>query len=344
VGFTVGPWREHSSWAHAKNLRLLTFDTPQLMNTSFRTELIPSPAPWKISANHRLVFYGSCFSEHMHGHFKNCGFQAELSPQGILFDPFSIARNLLRCLSKQPYSRDEVLSSPKGWVHPDFHGNFRNEDPDMLVNQLEQARISGKTTLENADFLFLSPGTAYFFTLISNNRPVANCHKISGNSFVRSAAEPQQITTALKEAILACRTLNPNLKVVLTLSPVKHLRDGLTENFLSKSILRVALHELEKQVSNCYYFPSYELLTEDLRDYRFYSADMAHPSQTAIQYITDKCVSTLVCSSAKERMEDALKISRLSQHKPSPEGNAAHERQLQEMQAAFNVKYGKTPE
>jgi hypothetical protein len=307
----------------------------------FRTELFPNAAPWKINRDSRLLFYGSCFTEHMYVHFRRCGFFAETAPFGILFDLLSIARNLERCLGSEPFELNEFLDSPRGWVHPDFHGSVCADSAEELLNIVEALRILGRKQILEADFLFISPGTAFYFADSESGKPVANCHKLPAANFLRKRATFEDITATLKNAINRCRQVNPNLKVVLTLSPVKHLRDGLVENLLSKSLLRVALSSLEEELEDCYYFPSYELLTEDLRDYRFYSEDMAHPAPVAIDYISDKLFEAMVCDSTQEMVEDALKIYRFARHIPSENSRESHDTQLTQMRRLFEQRFGR---
>jgi hypothetical protein len=239
-----------------------------------------------IDHSSRILMMGSCFSEHIGEKLINRKFNVVLNPFGILYHPFSIFEALKRMIENKPFTVDDLKLENGRYISFFHHGKFNHRDPQIMRNNINEAFEQGRAQLLNADFLFITWGTAFGYIHIKNeDQIVANCHKIPGKYFTKKLVDPEEIIAAYEYLFDKIRLINPNIKIVITISPVKHLKDGLINNNLSKSVLLLAAHRLKS--NDISYFPAYELITDDLRDYRFYAKDMAHPSQEGVEYVWD---------------------------------------------------------
>ena len=280
----------------------------------FRTEI--EVAPWQrpIDYSQTILSLGSCFADNIAARLRERKFRIVASPTGILFNPASIARIIERMhLNDKPISRDELFTSDERWLSYDFHSKFAGETPDQAIDIMQTALDSGHEALEHADHLILTLGTAWVYRHTETGEVVANCHKQPHATFRRELLTVEEVVACL-ERIIAC--LNPTTQLILTLSPVRHIGEGMEDNSLSKAILRVAIDSVVKRYAGAIYFPSYEMLMDDLRDYRFYGDDLVHPSTTAINYITEKFFDAALSSETKRIVPTVEKIVRAAQHRP----------------------------
>jgi len=250
----------------------------------FRTEFPKFELP-KLDYQQPILVAGSCFAELVETRLRSGGFMVVSPSHGILYHPFALSKMLESWCETPELQWPSLEKYLDKWVSLDHHGSFSSDSPEPAISKMRSARLECSQALENANFLFLSLGTAHYFLDTVSNKPVGNCHKLPAARFLRKRATVTEIVDCLNLSIQKLTKINPHLTVVLSVSPVKHLRDGLSENSLSKSVLRVASDVLCSRNSNVHYFPAYEILTEDLRDYRFYSEDLAHPSKAAQDYI-----------------------------------------------------------
>jgi len=237
---------------------------------------------------HRVFMIGSCFSEHIGLKLKERKFNIALNPFGILYHPLAISTSLSRLINNKPFVLSNLQFEADRHVSFYHHGKFNHRDPQIMLANVNDAFKKGREQLVNADYLFITWGTAYGYTHPSHfNRVVANCHKIPGQNFTKTLSQPEEIIKTYTHLFRDLKSLNPGLKIVLSISPVIHLKNGLVNNNLSKSTLLLAAHSLQSENAQCSYFPAYELIHDDLRDYRFYASDMVHPSEQAIDYVWD---------------------------------------------------------
>ena len=281
----------------------------------FRTPCFPEELPLINHAN-PVSFLGSCFSEHLAKRLAYQGFSVCLPSHGILFDGFSMVRAMEHWLQKPKQREFELVQKEGIWFSWDHHGSFRSESKPALIKDLDRACNRQIRALKNAQVLFITLGTAWYFVHKEMDRPVANCHKVHAGRFERKLADPNVLGEKLSDALNRLRLLNPNLEVVLSVSPVKHLRDGISGNLLSKSVLLLTSYMLAKELPFCYYFPGYELLTEDLRDYRFYAKDMAHPSEQAIDYIMEAFAGAAFSKETAKIVGEVERYRKLQAHRP----------------------------
>lgn len=285
----------------------------------FRTSINISPSTLSLDHSKRVVMIGSCFSEHIAERMRCAGFHVTSNPFGIMFNPASIARTIERLTTAQPYSIDDLRLSGERWVSLDFHGDFASRNAEEAVEQMNHAVEQGAKALREADTVVLTLGTAWVYRL--NGEVVANCHKLPAQMFSREMMTVEEITSRL------INTIENHLhskRVVLTVSPIRHVADGLDTNSLSKAVLRVAAANVAERLEQVSYFPSFEIMNDDLRDYRFYEADMVHPSSVAIDYIWERWCEWAIAPSAIATMHEAERMWRAAHHRPSDPQSEAH--------------------
>ncbi len=277
----------------------------------FRTEINITPFTASIDYTDRLLALGSCFSEHIAHRLAAAKFRVVANPSGILFNPLSLATTLQDYLDPKPIDIAELCTDGEQWVHFGFHGDFSAPTVEEAKERMDTARRQGAEALASVDWLLLTFGTAWVYE--RQGRVVANCHRRPATEFHRrrlSVSEIVEIFARLFEGPLA------NKRVVLTVSPVRHVGDGLAENNLSKAVLRLAAEELSARFEQVVYFPTYEILMDDLRDYRFYADDLVHPSAQAIDYVWEKFVGAVLSAKAQQLLPEVEAIVTAAAHRP----------------------------
>ena len=258
----------------------------------FRTEIDIAPLHTRIGYEHRTLALGSCFAEQIGARLARAKFRVTVNPTGILFNPLSIVAALRSYPT--PVHREELHCDGGRWFHFGFHGDFAAPTADEALQRMNAARRAGAEALDTADRVILTLGTAWVYE--RGGEVVANCHRQPAAQFTRRRLAVEEVTGALAAAIegpLAGR------EIILTVSPVRHLGDGLAGNAVSKATLRLAAEQLTERYASVSYFPAYEILTDDLRDYRFYADDLVHPSPQAVAYIWEKFSATALTPAAQ---------------------------------------------
>ena len=282
--------------------------------------------PVTISYRDTIVSIGSCFSEHIARHMLAHKWKVCINPFGILYNPVSVCRALHRIATAQLYEVSELVSDGELWHSWDHHGRFSHPDPDEVVRRINTEIERAHRYLKEARWLFVTLGTAYVFQLVSSGAVVANCHKFPSRYFRRRRLRVSECVDTLSEALQAVRRLNPEVQVLLTISPVRHVRDGLIANTRSKSVLHLAVEEVAERNEGVYYFPAYELLIDVLRDYRFYESDRVHPTREAIEYIWQQMHDHLLDEPTREVYAEVRKIRMALEHRPRYPDTASHRR------------------
>lgn len=300
------------------------------MKPAYQT-VVPLPAyPFEIGYHHQMMSIGSCFAEHIGQRLEVLKFQQFLNPFGIVYHPLVIANLLGKLLSPQNISREALFQQQELWRHYDFHSRFAHPDKTVAFERMERQFEKAVHYLPQLDYLFISLGTAYGYRLRSTNAWVNNCHKQDGKLFFKERSSFDEITANLGEQLRALKAVAPKLKVIMTVSPVRHLRDGLLENQRSKATLLLAVDKLEHELSFVHYFPAYEIMLDELRDYRFYNSDMLHPSNLAINHIWESFKSCFFSEDTQSIVKRVDGINRSLQHRPQhPESKAAQQFQQQ---------------
>ncbi|MEO9967238.1 MAG: GSCFA domain-containing protein [Reichenbachiella sp.] len=280
-------------------------------SNNFRTEYHPKPTSLQINHSDRLFTVGSCFSETIGQRLHNSKFSVDVNPFGTVYNPMSIFKLLTSC----EIDERKLVEVGGQYYHHDFHSKFTARDEETLMTLLSLVRNESVEKLKQASFLFITLGTAYVYELKSTNEIVSNCHKVPQREFDKRLLTLDEMSSAFQEFKAKLEAINPDLKIIFTLSPVRHIKDGLVENQLSKSILRVCCHEWSKS-SSMSYFPSYEMMIDDLRDYRFYKNDMIHPSEMAEDYLWEKFQLAYFSNQTQIMLTEWDKIRAALSHRP----------------------------
>lgn len=287
----------------------------------FRTEIKPEPLKRPIGYDDRMLSLGSCFADTVARKLSEAKFRIAANPTGVLFNPLSIAAAIGRFADRRTVPAGELRFGAEGWYHDDFHGSLSRPTPEEAVEAMNEAVMRGSLALRECDTLLVTFGSAWVYERTETGRTVANCHKEPQRSFRRRLLRTEEIAAvwrSLQEGPLRGK------RVLFTLSPVRHLNDGATDNSLSKAILRVAIAELTENRPDTDYFPAFELLTDDLRDYRFYADDLAHPSEQAVQYIWERFAEAALTPETRRLLDRIEALVRSSRHRPLHPGSEAH--------------------
>jgi hypothetical protein len=251
-------------------------------------------------------------------------FRLIINPTGIIYNPLSIAACLDLLIEKKQFEESSLVFAHEVWFSFQHHGRFSDPDKTRCLAKINHELKQASDLITKTDLLFLTFGTAFIYRKKDSGEVVANCHKFPSGAFTKELLKPGEIVSVFKETIKKLVAINPEIRIIFTVSPVRHWNDSASGNQLSKSILLVALHELVKEYPRCFYFPAYELMMDDLRDYRFYAADMIHPNDIAIEYIREKFTETFIEKDCRKVMEEIQKLIQASKHKPFNAGTPAH--------------------
>lgn len=303
---------------------------------NFRTEITIQPLAQTILYGDGLLFLGSCFADEVGGICKGLGFNAQVNPFGTLYNPFSLANSLHRLQSGEPFTHEEVIEVGDGYCSTFSHNtDFWCPSENTLLEKVNTHLADAHKHFLQTKWIIVSLGTAWVFRNKVTGEVVSNCHKLPANRFERLFCGVQPTVEMLTNMMKAF----PDKQFIFTVSPLRHLKDGLHENQLSKSALLLAVDEVCKAFHNAHYFPAYEILLDELRDYRFYKEDMVHPTDQAVRYIWEKFVQFAVNPSEYPAMAAAQELKQMLHHKPMfPERDAFHKFESQRDLKASELK------
>lgn len=282
----------------------------------FRTEISIKPCDFMISYEYKIAMQGSCFAENIASKLFNAGFIVNLNPFGIVYNPLSLSKNLNRLLDNKPYVESELFMDKDIYHSFAHHSSFSDNDLEKVLSRINTRLSITLPYLKTSHLFIVTFGTAYFYSLQENGNVVSNCHKLPAKLFNYKRLTVDEIVKEWDSLIVRLRADNSSLKILFTVSPIRHWKDGAHENQLSKSILLLAVDELIRNHPQCYYFPSYEILLDELRDYRFYSEDMLHPSSQAVDYIWEKFSEVFFNKDTKNKIHQFEKIQKSKNHIP----------------------------
>jgi hypothetical protein len=287
----------------------------------FRLEFTPKPFDLKIKHSDKLFLIGSCFTEQIGSKLSHHKFRTIENPNGILFNPLSITQSISSYISNQQYTEADLFFHNEIWGSWDHHTKFSSIHKEECLSKINQSQQQAHDFLQQTDWLLITLGSSFVYKL-DKVRAVANCHKVPTDKFDKILLTADQIVTELQLMIQQLQVFNPELKIIFTISPVRHLRDGFVENNRSKANLINAVHQLTETCKDVYYFPAYELVVDDLRDYRFFAEDMVHPNYQATNYVWQKFSSTCIDDESKLLMKEINALKAAWHHKPfNPESN-----------------------
>ena len=271
----------------------------------------------------RVVVMGSCFAEHIGARLSEMKWRTVVNPFGVLYNPLSIAEALGQLVSTRPYTVEELTLYPHGgwstWMH---HSRYAHPDKVTALQLINESFATGSRMLAQADMLIVTLGTAWVYRLNETGQVVGNCHKVPERAFTRQRLTVEETVEAMAIVLAQLWEVNPMLRLIVTVSPVRHLKDTLHGNQLSKATLLLAVDELCRRFPDrVHYFPAYEIVMDELRDYRFYADDMAHPSPQAVEYVWERFVEHMTHREAQGFMTQWNKVVRALAHRPfRPEG------------------------
>ncbi|MDP2542352.1 GSCFA domain-containing protein [Tenacibaculum discolor] len=286
----------------------------------------------QISYQSNLLLLGSCFSENIGNKLDYYKFQSKQNPFGILFHPKAIENLIIKALNKEKYTDKDVFFHNERWHTFEAHSSLSAINKNELLNSLNLSIQQTFEQLLNTTHLIITLGTAWVYREITSDTIVANCHKVAQKKFLKELLSVDEISESLKAINSLVKSVNKNISVIYTVSPVRHLKDGFIENQRSKAHLLLAIHEVVEPRSAIYYFPSYEIMMDELRDYRFYNEDMIHPNQTAINYIWKKFKEVWIAEGSYQTMQQVDTIQRGLNHKPFNPNSEAHQLFLKKLQ------------
>ncbi|WP_167616116.1 GSCFA domain-containing protein [Maribellus sediminis] len=286
-------------------------------DAKFQTRVAIPDYQWKTGYQCNNIFMGSCFTENVGQRMEDLKYPVDINPFGILYNPMSVASGLELLLAAKHFSEDDLIEHNGLWHSFSHHGRFSTTGKSEMLEGINDRLEASAKSLKEADFLFLTFGTAWIYRYNKTGKVVSNCHKIPAAEFNRERLSVTGIVATYKDLLPRIRKQNSNLKVVFTVSPIRHWKDGAIENQRSKATLLLAIDELQNQFPGfCTYFPSYEIVMDELRDYRFYAADMLHISDVAIDHIWQIFEESLIDAESRQLAKKVLKIRNAVSHRP----------------------------
>lgn len=286
----------------------------------FRTEIHTAPSPFRIGYADPVMFAGSCFAAEIGSKMLDGRMQVMINPAGTIFNPVSVAVMLQNVINAYQASKDDLFSYGERWISFSHYTGFSGSDSEEVLDRINKSTAEAHHFLKNATALFITFGTARVFRLKQTGMIVSNCHKLPDNMFTRELPGVSDVTALWGTLLDELRRFNPRLKVVFTVSPVRHWKDGAHGNQVSKSVLFLAIEELLRHGSSPGYFPAYEILMDELRDYRFYASDMLHPSGMAVDYIFEVFTRCYIDDRTMTTWREAEKIVKASRHQVGEPG------------------------
>jgi lysophospholipase L1-like esterase len=282
----------------------------------FRTELIVDKYTIRFDYSKRYFFIGSCFSDNVGEIMQKLHFKTMVNPFGTVYNPLSIS-NLIGSIV-EPKSIENIYYNQDSnqYFHYDFHSKFNNISKEDLIYDLNSTIDEVASFINEVDVVFITLGTAWVYKLMESGHTVSNCHKMPQSLFTKDILSQEEIEIALTQIIRFLKNVNDQIEIVFTLSPVRHIKDGLIENSLSKAKLLQAIHKVVGVENSAMYFPAYEIMMDDLRDYRFYEKDLIHPNEVAIEYIWNYIKQSFFDQEINHKIDKVNKINSFLDHRP----------------------------
>lgn len=302
---------------------------------------VPTPSR-QINLREGILLLGSCFAEEIGAKLLERKFKAVVNPHGILFNPVSILQAIEDYRKNKAYTEEDLLLHEELWHSLSHHGRFSSVQASVALKNINEEIGKAAAHLKTAKWLVITFGSAFAYVNKQTGQVAANCHKIPSDRFDKILVSKEQIVSGWNELSKELHILNPSLRVIFTVSPVRYVRDGLIENNRSKSILLDSVHTIIEKNKNCFYFPAYEFVIDVLRDHRFYKEDLVHPNHLAINYVWEKFTESFCDTHTREFLEEYEPLLRGLNHRPLQEDTEAHRQfklQLDEKIKALDEKY-----
>ncbi|KAA6315869.1 hypothetical protein EZS27_033739, partial [termite gut metagenome] len=290
-----------------------------------------------VNHSHELLLMGSCFAESVGALLKASKFRCDVNPFGILYNPLSVATALREVLGDKVYTNEDLLYYQGEYHSLMHHGSFSSLDASDCLATINSRLQQARRNIRRTHHLLITFGTAWIYRYKETGNVVANCHKLPDNKFERCRLEPNEIITEYVSLIDELLERNPDLHIWFTVSPIRHTKDGMHGNQLSKAILLLAIERLQEHFpGKVWYFPAYEIMTDELRDYRFYADDMVHPSPLGVQYVWERFAQVCFTPETQELIKEWESIAKALAHRPLREESEQYKRFLE--QIVLNIK------
>lgn len=302
---------------------------------NFTTQIPIPKTQTPIDYNSKIVSLGSCFAENMAEKFEYFKFQNTCNPFGIIFNPVSIERLIERVVNNEIFTDEDIFFHNESWHCYQVHSDCSTASKDELLKSLNTTLITTQKNILEASHIIITYGTSWVYRNIESKEIVANCHKVPQKQFCKEVLSVAIIAQSIANTLQFIQTINPNCSVIFTISPVRHIKDGFVENQVSKANLITATYSLlqaNNSKLNTAYFPSYEIMMDELRDYRFYAEDMLHPSQVAIDYIWERFFETQISASIHPIMNEICSVQKGLAHRPFNPNSESHQKFLLQLQ------------
>lgn len=308
----------------------------------FRTEVEIPTSDQKIEVEDQIFSIGSCFATEMSELLKHGQLQTFNNPFGTLFNPFSINKSVKKLHDAHFYEEADLVSFNEEVISLDHHSSFNTRFVHQTLDKINAQIEVGNQFLRNTNWILITYGTSFIYEFLPKKKLVANCHKIPAKYFEKRLLTNLELTDSIYETIVNIKDIaKPNVQIIFTVSPVRHTKDGMVENNLSKAKLITALHEILPQFENCHYLPVYEIIMDDLRDYRFYKEDLIHPNKQAINYIWEKFGNAYFSNETMDFIEENLKIVKALDHKTSDDKNPKYQEFLEKLKTRISLQQSK---
>lgn len=286
----------------------------------FRTEVEIKESKKKIEVEDKIFSIGSCFASEMSDLFQQGQLQTVNNPFGTIFNPFSINNSIKKLHDSEFYKEEDLIAFSDEYISLDHHTSFDTRYIHQTLNKINANIVEGNHFLQDTNWVIVTYGTSFIYEFIPKQKLVANCHKIPQKFFEKRLLSQQELTDSIYDTILNLKDIcKDDVQILFTVSPVRHTKDGMVENQLSKSKLITAVHDIIPQFENCHYLPVYEILMDDLRDYRFYKEDMIHPNNQAVNYIFDTFGNAYFSEETKDFIKENFKINKALAHRSDDE-------------------------
>lgn len=287
-----------------------------MTNYSFRTPIVNKKSELSIHHQQRVTLFGSCFSTHIGERLQKSGFHSLINPFGVLYNPISIANAIERCFWNKIYAPDELVKHNNIWLSFDHHGSYSKPDQTETLQGINDEITTAYSGFQQNSLLLITLGSAHVYRDKQTSRIVGNCHKIPARNFTKELLSIDDIVDKFMPLLNDLFLANSSLHVIFTISPVRYLSDGFFENQLSKAILHLSVAKLMKAFPQVDYFPAYEIMMDDLRDYRFYADDMLHPSTLAVDYIWEQFKASFFGLETSKLVDEVTDLHKAAQHRP----------------------------
>lgn len=311
---------------------------------NFRTEIPIIKSDFPIDYHSKVLLLGSCFAENIGEKFQYYKFQTTINPFGIIFNAVSLEKLIRRVVENRTFTENDIFFHNDLWHCYEIHSELSNPDKEVFLSNLNLTLESTQRHITSLTHCIITLGTSWVYRNIESNDIVANCHKVPQKQFTKGLLSIEQTEKSLQNIVSLIHSVNPNCNFIFTVSPVRHIKDGFTENTLSKAHLIAAIHQtITHHPSPIIYFPTFEIMMDELRDYRFYAEDMLHPNQTAVNYIWEKFVDSTVSEESKSLMIEIENIQKSLAHKPFNPNSESHQKFINQLNSKIKAVQNRYP-